>query len=136
MWTSKAYKLSRIDDAIKARQKEGKRLWQEINGYSANARDVLAALKEAKQAYDEAQQAMKDFADLEKKYQRFLDRADDSYRALDQNKAFGTLNQIYDINEELARYGAQQVDINKARVKEMRDAVDAWKSQQFPKIKS
>ena len=135
MYKGKAYKLSSIEDAIKSRQQEAKRLQQDINSHSANARDVLAAIARAESAYEKSKAAFKSFQELEKEYQKELDRADDSYRFLDQDKAFGKVNRLYDINEELKRYGAKTFEPSKARIKEMRDAVNAWKMQQFPKLK-
>lgn len=124
-----------IEEAIKREQEKAKKLQQEINSYAASARSVISAIDNAEKSYAKAEKAFKEFKDLEEEAQKYLDFADDSYRGLDQNTAFGKLNQLMDINEELARYGAKQFPANKSRVAEMREAVDKWKRQQFPKIK-
>lgn len=124
-----------IEDAIKREQEKAKKLQQDLNGYAANARDVIARLDNADKAYEKAKKAFKEFKDLEDEYNKWLDSADDAYRALDQNKAFGIWNQLFEINEDLARYGAKQFPANESRTKEMREAVQRWKSQNHPKIK-
>ena len=129
--------LGAIEDAIKQKENDAKELQREINGYAASARDVIASIESAEKEYESAKDAFKKFQDAEQAYNKELDRADGLYRALDQNTAFGKWNELFDLNKELERYNGKTFPVNESRTKEMREAVDLWKSikSKFPKIK-
>ena len=129
--------LGAIEDAIKQKENDAKELQREVNGYAATARDIIASVNRAEKEYQSAKDAFKKFQDAEQAYNKELERTDDLYRALDQNTAFGKWNELFDLNKELQRYNGKTFPVNESRTKEMREAVDLWKSisSKFPKIK-
>jgi len=131
---SQKVELGAIEDAIKEKQKEAERLSNKVNGYAANARDVSSAINRAEQKYKEAKKSFEKFQSLEKEYNNELDNADKNYTIIKRD-GFKALNDFYDINDELRRYGAE-VKGFKDNSKELLKADADWKSisSKFKKI--
>ena len=131
---SQKVELGAIEDAIKEKQKEAERLSNKVNGYAANARDVSSAINRAEQKYKEAKKSFEKFQSLEKEYNDELDNADKNYTIIKRD-GFKALNDFYDINDELRRYGAE-VKGFKDNSKELLKADADWKSisSKFKKI--
>jgi chromosome segregation ATPase len=127
--------LGSIDDLIKEAKSEADNLWNTVNGYSANARDVSFGIDTAEKYYKQAKDAFEKFKNSEKEYNNVLDDVDKFYTVI-KNEGFKTLNEYADLADELKKYGVNVKDY-KTQQKEMVKAADDWKklSNKFPKIK-
>lgn len=127
--------LGIIEDAIKEKQEEAKKLANTVNGYAATARDVSSGIDRAEKYYKEAKSSFEKFKNFEKAYNDILDDVDKFYNVLKRD-GFKALNDFNDINEELRKYNAS-VKGFKDNNTEMLKAVDDWKSipSKFEKIK-
>jgi len=97
--------LGIIEDAIKEKQEEAKKLANTINGYAATARDVSSGIDRAEKYYKEAKSSFEKFKNFEKAYNDILDDVDKFYNVLKRD-GFKALNDFNDINEELRKYNA------------------------------
>tara|TARA_R110002073_G_C9125383_1_gene551041 strand:- start:155 stop:613 length:459 start_codon:yes stop_codon:yes gene_type:complete len=127
--------LASIEDAIKEKQKEAERLSNTVNGYAANARDVSSGIKTAEKYYKEAESAFEKYKNSEKAYNDVLDDVDKFYNII-KREGFKALNDFYDANDELRKYGAN-IKGFKDNSKELLKADSDWKSipNRFKKIK-
>ena len=133
--TTKKVDLGSIEDAIKEKQSEAKKLSNAANGYSANARDVSSAINRAEQKYKEAEKFFRNFQSLEKEYQKELDVANKNYNLIKRD-GFKALNDFNEINDELKKYGSS-IKGFKDNIKELLKADSDWKTipSKFKKIK-
>lgn len=127
--------LGEIEDLIQKKKQEADSLWNIVNGYSANARDIVSAIERAEQDYKKANDSFESFKDFEKQYNKELDKADDYYNMI-RSKGFGALNEYVELHDELKRFGIQVADY-KTQSKEMLKADAVYKQipSKFKKIK-
>ena len=126
--------LGAIDDLINKAKKEADNLWNTVNGYAANARDVSSGIETAEKYYKQAKDAFEKFQNLEKAYNDFLDDVDKFYTVVKRD-GFTALNEYADLAEELRKYGVSVKDY-KTQQKEMNKAANDWKAipNKFKKI--
>ena len=127
--------LGNIDDLVKKAKAEADNLWNTVNGYAANARDVSSGIDTAEKYYKMAKDAFNKFQTLEKDYNNFLDDVDKFYTIVKRD-GFKALEEYADLADELKRYGVRVKDYQ-TQQKEMNKAANDWKSisSKFPKIK-
>jgi len=127
--------LGEIEDFINKKKQEADNLWNDVNGYAANARDVSQGISIAERYYKEAKDAYDKFKNSEREYKSALSDVDAFYNRIKVD-GFKSLNDYDEIASELSKYNVSVKDYS-TQMKEMNKAAQEYKQidRKFTDIK-
>jgi len=122
--------LGEIEDFINKKKQEADNLWNDVNGYAANARDVSQGISIAERYYKEAKDAYEKFKNSERGYKSALSDVDAFYNRIKVDGfKFAIMNGFeLHFDEIFAELSSKNIDCILLPSVSTFDSYERWKS--------